>query len=205
MKKFCLILLSILLLSTTAHARVWTVNIGLVSGQNKISRQEAKRIFIATQSTYAALNIDLKLGYIHGSKGKKINSSAYSLDNQFWYWKKKVGTIPARQHQIVYVILPPMLFEGSYFMGGMAAGICNIYTENPFAVGYARVQKGNKNSFWQSAVIMKHELGHLFGAVHDPGKDIMNAHAISFKNQMTLQFSQESISQMHNCLSFDIY
>lgn len=205
MKKICLALLTILLFSSTAHARVWTVNIGLVSGPNSVSRQEAKRMFIATQSTYAAVNINLKLGYIHGAKGKNPKANLYNWETQFWYWQKKIGKIPRNQHQIIYTILPPILFQGEVWLAGMAAGICNIYTESPFAVGYAKVQKNNRSMFWQSVLVMKHELGHLFGASHDLGKDIMNAHAIDLKNIMTLQFSQESISQMNKCLSFDIY
>lgn len=191
------ILVSSLLLASTAHARTWQINLIQSHGPREISRQEAIKMMQFARSKFTAIGIKTRLG--RASYSKLLNP-AYNLttyQNSVHWWARK---LPPRKNIIRHVLTPPF-FDGLWYIGGSAIGICALHHSYIITTSNAQYKNIDGLDRWyQSATAIAHELGHAFGARHTKSHSIMNFEALHFDDLPRLSFAPESVTQIYKCM-----
>lgn len=192
------LLLALLLFASTAEARTYQIDITMSHGPKEVTRQNVIAMASFARAKFRAIGVSIRIGRV--SYTSLINPQ-YSLTNYVngvHWWQKK---LPARTNIIRHVITPPFFVNGVPYLAGVAVGICCPRWKYAIAVSNAEIlnHKG-ENRFWQSAIALTHEQGHIFGGRHTVSHSIMNIGALSFPDVYTLLFAPESITQIFSCL-----
>ena len=197
-----LLLITLVLVSTQAEARTFSLDIIQSHGPKEVSRQEAIGMFKFAQARLAEAGIKIKLRRCSftGKRNPAVNITNWP--NQFYWWAKQGYSKRLLKNQLLYIMLPPF-WDEIYWIGGQAYAVCGIRrTLFSFAVGNAElVTSFGVDRWYHSAMIMVHELGHLFGARHIDTDTIMNPGATGLPVSMvTLPWDIKSIQQIQRCI-----
>ncbi len=146
-----------------------------------------------------AIEFKEEAGFIIRATRIKHVSDVYpqrTFDNwsqELWQWERRFRGV--RQ---IHLVFAPAL-EGEYMAG--RASICFPDTENVAETHVKDAMFSGLDSFWALVTLVKHELGHLFGAYHDDGThNTMNSTALIQGELGRMNFSVKSITEMRKCL-----
>jgi hypothetical protein len=186
-------------LAATAHARTYKIDIILVAGPFGVTRSDAISMFGFTRDRFAEIGVNLKLRRVASAKpqGPIVDLSNWLL--QGWYWQLKI--YHSRTNGIYYAMLPPFIDNNLRYIAGQSDFICRVRHKPAIAVGNAQLsnQYGIPR-YWQSAIVMTHELGHEFGARHNNEVTLMAPNASALQNPQLLKFDDIAYRQIHNCV-----
>jgi len=198
--KALLLAVIVLLSAAVAEARTYRIDVIQVAGSFAVQRQDVIAMFAFTQARFAAVGIDIRLRRVASAHAQGPVVTLKNWMRQAWYWQMKLWK--QNKNLIYYVVLPPFVDNGSRYIAGLADWFCRIRTPPAIAVGNAQMFNQNGDArFWQSAVVMAHELGHEFGARHEDSVSIMNPGASGLPSPETLVFSPVSSHQMNRCVN----
>lgn len=198
LKKLIVIGVSSLLLATSAFARTWQIDVIMSHGDKEVPRQFAIAMTAFARAKFDAIGIKIKIGRVSYTKliNPQYDVTSYRLG--VYWWQKH---LPPRKNIIRHVITPPFFYLGKYYLAGVAPGICVPRWKYAMATSNAEMFSGlGEDRFYQSAVALTHEQGHILGAKHTITHTLMNYGALGFSDIKDLQFSEESKHQIHNCL-----
>lgn len=191
------ILVSSLLLASTAHARTWQINLIQSHGFREVSRQDSIGMLTVARAKLAEAGIRTRVGRVSYSK---LANPAYGLltyQAGVFFWAKALGP---RRNILRHVLTPPFFDEQRYWIAGVSIGVCTIYYKYAVTTSNAQLTNIDGVDFWyKSAIAMTHELGHAFGAKHTKSRSIMNVGSLAFEPVQNLVFAPESIRQINQC------
>lgn len=208
MKKILLLcIMTFVLASTQAEARTFSLDIIQGHGPLEVSRQDAIGMFKWAQLRLAEAGVYIRLRRCSFTGKRNPQVTLANWSNQFWWWSKELWpkVRGLQKNQVLYVMIPPIWAELKYWIGGQAYMICAVHAKGiPIAVGNAEVRNPDGELRWyHSAVILAHELAHLFGAKHYYTWTIMHPAATSLGMPMEgLRFDEVSIEQIHKCIGW---
>lgn len=185
-------------LATPASARTFHIDIIHVGGFYSMPRQSVIAMFVITRQQFARIGVNIRLRRVSSAppQGPRVDLKTWM--RQGWYWQMKLLHQGAKK--IYYVVLPPFNDGWKRYIAGQSY-ICQVRKLPSIAVGNAQMfNQDAELRYYQSAVVMAHELGHSFGAQHDNSNSIMNPAATILPNVNKLQFSAASAYQISKCV-----
>lgn len=194
---FLAIVLSMATCVNPAYARTFNIDIIQVGGFYAMPRQSVIAAFGITRDRFAKIGILVKLRRVSSvpAQGPRVDLTTWM--RQGWYWQMKLLHKGAKK--IYYVALPPFSDGWKRYIAGQSF-ICSVRRLPSIAVGNAQMfNQDGVLRFYESAVVMTHELGHSFGAHHEDSASLMNPAATILPGVDKLQFSVTSAYQINKC------
>lgn len=188
----------LLLFAVPAYARTWQINLIQSHGPREVSRQDAIAMMQFARAKLAEVGIRTRIGRVSYTK---LFNPTYNLSN-YWqgvYWWQK--HFPARLNILRHVVTPPFLVDQLWYIAGASPGVCLLHWRYAVSTSNAQiVNVYNIDRWYQSAMAITHELGHVFGGRHTMSHSIMNGGALAFPDVKDLKFAPESVTQIYKCI-----
>lgn len=177
---------------------------------NAPSKEALLESFEFSKVEFKKIGIDLKLKSIREYKETDLQKGLREKPNRYirslMSWKKKHFR---KSEDFFYFSLPSAHMED---VAGLAWDICPLRTER---LAFGQVTDfGNKEFAYYRSTLMAHELGHLFGGVHDDRPQsfprIMSTYIdqfinIFFKTGVTPRFSRDDLIAIKTCFDYNAY
>ncbi len=152
--------------------------------------QTVRDNFAYAKQSFAAVDVNLRLAKIQKVREVKVPRLESSV-NRYYDWLKwrDNNFIEGR----AVVILPKPV---AHDVIGIAS-LCQ-----PQGTAVINYSFGSNAEVIQSEVAFTHEVGHLLGAEHDTGRDIMNGVILlgDYVGEKLPRFSNESINEIKSCV-----
>jgi hypothetical protein len=192
--------LILFLIATAASAEPLTATVVYVPGHRAL-RQIYVRTAVEMAFDDMSRDLGIRIDAVKWHRVANMFDHSYAYESRCarlygwrdWFDKQNVNT------DLRLVILPPSKWADQFFIDGLADEVCKLRT------GAAFIEAGHTNvsfskSFFQAILTVEHEAGHIIGAFHTTGCNMMSTYCLSCNLNKFLPWAPESRVQIRECV-----